>query len=524
MFPLKFLEEIATQRELTENEQAVFLAKLRQRDRSDEQIATELYITSDAVRNRLTSIYQKFGIKGKGPGKYSQLLEFLATELQKKRPRFVEEQTDTSPQDWGDAPDTSVFYGRTEELETLRQWMLTDRCRVVVVLGMGGIGKTALAAKVSQEIGDKFEYVIWRSLRHAPAADKLLAELIEFFCDRQETQIEENTADNISRLINYLVDLRCLLILDNVETIIQAGDRLTQEGYRELIRQVGYRKHKSCVLLTSRELPQTLEELRGNRRPVRVLQLTGLAEYAKEIFRECGLSQEEDRWQRLIEIYGGHPSWLKIVAQTIQYSYDGNVSEFIRHNTIFRGGRISQILEPHFERLSDLEKQIVYGMGIKGRAVSIQDLQNAIFPIISLSQLAQGLEELGGRSLIEKTSASIPSSFQLLPVAIKFVQDKFIETVCSELYVAIWEQRIDGIKTLRSHALLDNGEPENVGEIHSVIILQRIVDRLCTMLISPNLEEKLNEILSMVRGISQQQMIGYADRNITSIIKAIERD
>ncbi|KAB8319994.1 hypothetical protein SD81_009475 [Tolypothrix campylonemoides VB511288] len=39
------------------------------------------------------------------------------------------------------------------------------------------MGKTALATKLAQQIQDEFEYVIWRSLRHAPPLETLLSEL-----------------------------------------------------------------------------------------------------------------------------------------------------------------------------------------------------------------------------------------------------------------------------------------------------------------------------------------------------------
>src|SRR5207244_3014714 len=71
-------------------------------------------------------------------------------------------------QDWGEAPDVVRFVGRGEELATLRDWVLEEHARLLAVLGMGGIGKTALASRLAQDAAPRFQRVYWRSLRDAP--------------------------------------------------------------------------------------------------------------------------------------------------------------------------------------------------------------------------------------------------------------------------------------------------------------------------------------------------------------------
>jgi len=93
-----------------------------------------------------------------------------------------------------------------------------SRCRLVALLGMGGIGKTSLSVKLAEQIQGEFEYLIWRSLLHAHLL-KTFGRTAPILSDQKLTS--QKTQDNqISRLIECLRSSRCLLVLDNAESIL----------------------------------------------------------------------------------------------------------------------------------------------------------------------------------------------------------------------------------------------------------------------------------------------------------------
>ncbi len=106
--------------------------------------------------------------------------------------------------DWGEAIDTSTFHGRSWEIETLTEWIVRDRCRLMAIVGMGGMGKSALAAKVARLLQGNFEFVIWRSLRNAPPLATLLSELVAFLSQQQDIQATPE------RFLYWLQQHRCL--------------------------------------------------------------------------------------------------------------------------------------------------------------------------------------------------------------------------------------------------------------------------------------------------------------------------
>jgi WD40 repeat protein len=416
-------------------------------------------------------------------------------------------------QDWGEAISVSVFYGRTEELATLEQWIVSDRCRLVALLGMGGIGKTSLSVKLAEQIQDKFEYVVWRSLRDAPPVQSVVANLIQVLSDEKktETDLSESVGDRVSQLIDYLQKHRCLLVLDNAESILCSSGRAGYyrkgyEGYGELIRRVGEATHQSCLVLTSREKPKEVASLEGEALPIRSLQLSGLKEVeGQEIFAIKGISASEDQSRALVKRYAGNALALKVVATTIQDVFDGSISEFLKQDTAVFGD-IRDLLDQHFERLSNLEKEIIYWLAINREPVSLSDLRLDIVSPLPQPKLLEALESLGRRSLVEKSA----SLFTLQPVVMEYVTQRLIEQACEEIAT-------ENLDLFRRHALIKAQAKDYVRDTQIILILQPVINELLTTFRSKRgIENHLAKILATLREESPLEP-GYTGGNILNL-------
>lgn len=413
-------------------------------------------------------------------------------------------------QDWGEAVDVSLFYGRGEELAVLQQWIRHDRCRTIALLGMGGIGKTSLSVKLAQQMQDEFECVIWRSLRNAPSLEALLGELVPFLSNQAESKAE------LGRAIAWLRTSRCLVVLDNVETILQPG-RTAQyctgyEGYGELFRLVGETAHQSCLILTSREKPGEISALEGMELPVRSFQLHGSPEVALSLVQLKGLSGSDAQKWELCDRYGCSPLALKIVSTTIQDLFDGNIGEFLAQDTsVFNS--IRRLLEQQFDRLSPLEQTMMYWLAIKRERTSIAELAADIVPKVSRGDWLEAIESLSWRSLIEKKSGGYTQQ----PVVMEYVGDRAIQQVCQEI---VREQP----SLLNSHALLEAQGKDYIRDIQLRQILQPILNKLLEQLgRESKIIAKLVAILTQLRSNFSREP-GYAGGNLFNLLRQIENN
>jgi WD40 repeat protein/transcriptional regulator with XRE-family HTH domain len=423
-----------------------------------------------------------------------------------KSPRHV------SRREWGDIPNTQVFYGREQELERLEHWVVSEQCQLVSVLGMGGVGKTLLSAKLAEKIQTEFEYVIWRSLQNAPPVEYILSQCLHFFSDQNIIALPEEVADQIDALIERLREHRCLIILDNFETVLQASSRAgyyqdRHQDYGKLLQQVGKVRHRSCLLITSREKPKEIAELEGEKSSVRSFSLVGLKPVdGIEILRDKGLRGSEEHWNALIDYYAGNPLALKLVSQFIQEAFDGEISSFLKDGSVIFSD-IRGVLDQQFDRLTTLEKDIMYWLAIDREAIQISQMTENLLRPPTMRDLLEAVSSLKRRSMIETRKSTRYTS---QPVIMEYVTDRLVDQAYGEI--------ISGeIGILMSYALMKAQAKDYVRETQSRLILEPLIARLSSRLEVGGVEKRLRKMLHTLRE-TDFTTPGYAAGNVLNLL------
>ncbi|MEG5172762.1 tetratricopeptide repeat protein [Microcoleus sp. B3-D7] len=191
-----------------------------------------------------------------------------------------------------------VWKGRDELVENLTAKLVqmlpdgTSPPKVLAIIGQGGMGKTSLAVKLAEALGVNWQKSVFQKGESLPGGDYECAMYFEAkegtsFDDVAKFLLSEglgiqaaevlNTPDEkIAKIMAGLQQTRCLLVLDNLESIlhpaVDAGNpdilaaaqvhRAISPDWGKLLNALVYQQHQSQTILTSREVPADLAHTR----------------------------------------------------------------------------------------------------------------------------------------------------------------------------------------------------------------------------------------------------------------------
>jgi len=211
------------------------------------------------------------------------------------------------------------FVGREEEVQEVCRLLKQPECRLVTLVGPGGIGKTRLALRAGEELIPTFPQGVWFAyLAGVKGNEALVSAIAEALRFRFYSDVHPRR-----QLLDYLREKRLLLILDNFEQLLDSA---------ELLDDILVIAPEVKLLVTSREALDLREEwlfpLEGleyppvEKKPERSFETYSAAQLfiqtAQRFRSEYDFTQDEACITRLCQLLEGMPLAIELAAAWVK--------------------------------------------------------------------------------------------------------------------------------------------------------------------------------------------------------------
>ncbi|MBO1070721.1 MAG: HTH domain-containing protein [Dolichospermum sp. DEX189] len=320
----------------------------------DQQIAESLNISRTTVRKHIESICKAFGLKNLDGERLSKRQELISL-FYKYKPELI---TQNIPANKSEVSNTaslitefavydSGWTGRDDLIINLTQ-RLQSCCRLLLLVGLTGIGKTALAERLSIELSSKFDHdpekLCRQNFDDKNTPSDFITVAVKWLENAGEKVLPEEIKQPQSlllRLVTYFCHHPQLVLIDSLELVLM-GDENT--GWSDFIDEwwcqffaslLSAETCQSRFIITSQELPNQLDQAASRYPNFSYLQrLDGLSETEQfNLFNKVGLgdnlpSVDMKLLLRIGQAYKGHPLALRTIAGEIINDFSSQISAY----------------------------------------------------------------------------------------------------------------------------------------------------------------------------------------------------
>lgn len=239
------------------------------------------------------------------------------------------------------------FVGRTTEIREISSLLSQDDCRLVSLIGAGGMGKTRLAIEIAEQklgdFGDGIYFVGLQSIASAKHIASVIGTALSFEFYDDEEYLQE-------QLLNYLTEKEILFVIDNFEQVLEGA---------EFLVEILICAPKTKIIVTSRESLKLQQEwvrpVTGMPFPEKInnkvinnysaLQL--FIERAQQFSSHFEVEDELPHIIRICQLVGGMPLGIELAAAWLTTLSCAEIASEIEKNLAILTAQVRDISQRH---------------------------------------------------------------------------------------------------------------------------------------------------------------------------------
>ncbi|MGA9377739.1 MAG: tetratricopeptide repeat protein [Phormidium sp.] len=320
----------------------------------------------------------------------------------------------------------SEFIGREEEINQLHQFLADNKKQLIGITGVGGMGKSTLAAKIYaetrflQETGflGQFWVDIFRNPEMRIFTGMARLVLRQFLHLPEDSPILKDEQNLPNRLLTCLQNNKYLLVIDNLETLLQDGqfqDNFYQQFFQDWLGYGG----KSVILVTTQERWDVPSD--------NCVELTGFKpEAGATLLKVLGITGSEEGFQAFSQRVKGHPLSLKLVAGFLKEEEGENADiSFLDRNPLQISGwhrsetvSVEEVLAASFNRLDERLKKLLLNVSV----YRLRFNSLAAAAVMEEENVEKDLRLLVRKSLLQEERENRQWWFQFQPLVLEYVR------------------------------------------------------------------------------------------------------
>jgi predicted ATPase/DNA-binding CsgD family transcriptional regulator len=241
----------------------------------------------------------------------------------------------------------TLFIGRTQELGEIQTRLADPTCRLLTLVGPGGIGKTRLVLQAAEQFDastDQTSGVYFVPLQPLASSDTIIPAI----ADALDLRFYQTTNPK-QRLMDYLHDQCLMLVLDNFEHLLDAAG---------LVSDILAAAPDVKVLVTSREVLNLQEEWvypvqgmhfpqNGDSSPEGFSAFRLFVQSARRVRPDFSADTEQEGILRICRLTQGMPLGLELAASWVRVLTCAQIADEIEHGLDFLATSARNIPERH---------------------------------------------------------------------------------------------------------------------------------------------------------------------------------